>query len=837
MSLRTALPLLCLLLFLNPQPQVAQDQPAAPGPIVLRECLVLPRVGRSARSPVRIDPLEALIIQGTFKAPKAGDAINNYKGEPVAWEKATADDEGWISGDNYGGAYAFWSVECVEAGPAILNARGHTLVYANGELRYGDPYNTGYVKTPVMLRKGVNEFLFLIGRGRVKAQLEPVSESLVIGGDWTLPDFVVGQPSNQLLVGAVHMLNTSTRAVEVTPLVTATSPARLNEHYSYTASRIPPLAGRKVPFAVPVVEQVTGGEYKFQLELLVGGTGEAVAKSQFTITAVEPDRPRKVTFVSHIDGSVQYYGLRPAKPLSEGGDKPGIVLSLHGASVEAIGQARAYGSKSWCHIVAPTNRRPFGFDWEDWGRLDALEVLGHAKASLEHDPTKVWLTGHSMGGHGTWTVGAHFPDRFAAIAPSAGWESFWSYSGGGETYELKTPVTEILDRSANPSRTLLHKNNYRQQAIYILHGDADDNVPVSEARDMRAALKDFHTDLQYFEQPGANHWWDAGHDDGADCVDWQPIFDTFARRRLPHINEVQSVDFTTVCPEHSADCHWARIEMQQRQLAPSRVQLQLLPNKGVFEGNTENVARLSLQLAGVISQREAVTLKLDGGELQNVAWPTGGRLHLRKGAEGWEVIEESPRAHKGPHRGGWFKNAFNHEFLLVYGTQGSAAENAWSYQKARFDAEQWWVRGNGAVEIVADNEFDPKKYPDRGVVLYGNADSNGAFAALLNNVPVRVGNGAVSVGERKLEGADLAVLFTFPRLDSAVACVAVVGGTGLAGMRVTDRIGYFTSGASFPDLVVYGPEMLSEGAAGVRAAGFFGEDWTVDNGEFAWREK
>lgn len=836
MSLRSALPLLCLLLFLNPQPQVAQDQPAAPGPIVLRECLVLPRVGRGARSPVRIDPLEALMAKGTFKAPKAGDTVNNYKGEPVAWENATADDEGWIGGDNYGGAYAFWSFESPKAGAAILNARGHSLVYANGEPRYGDPYNTGYVQLPVMLKQGANEFLFLIGRGRIKAQLEPVSAPLMVGSDWTLPDFVTGMAGNQQLVGAVNVLNTTTQFMEVSPIVTATSPARPNEHYSYNATRIPPLTARKIPFAVPVIEQVSGDEYKYELSLTRGGISDPLATSQFSISAAAPDHARRVTFISDIDGSVQYYGLRPAKPVGEG-DKPGIVLSLHGASVEAIGQARAYSPKSWCHIVAATNRRPFGFDWEDWGRLDALEVLAHAKATLEHDPTKVWLTGHSMGGHGTWTVGGHFPDKFAAVAPSAGWESFWSYSGSGGNFQEKTAVTELLDRSANPSRTLLRKNNYRQQAVYILHGDADDNVPVSEARNMRDALKDFHTDLQYFEQPGANHWWDAGNDDGADCLDWQPIFDTFARRRLPRIYEVQSVDFTTVCPEHTADCHWARIEMQQVQLAPSRVQLKLLPNQGVFEGTTENIARLSLQLEGVITPREKITIKLDGAELSEIAWPESGRLHLRRGAKGWAVIEAPGAAMKGPQRYGWFKNAFRHHYVLVYGTQGSAAENAWSYQKARFDAEQWWVRGNGAVEIVADTEFDPRQFPDRGLIVYGNADSNAAYNLLLKDAPVQLGKGAVRIGERKLDGDDLTMLFSYPRPDSAVASVAVVGGTGIAGMRVADRIGYFSSGASFPDLIVYGSETLLSGEGGVRVAGYFGEDWSVDGGEFAWREK
>ncbi len=99
-----------------------------------------------------------------------------------------------------------------------------------------------------------------------------------------------------------------------------------------------------------------------------------------------PGQARKRTFRSTIDGSVQYYGLVPARP--EPGKnrrptktprRPGLVLTLHGAAVEAIGQAEAYAGKPGLHIVAPTNRRPYGFDWEDWGRLDAIEVLERAQ--------------------------------------------------------------------------------------------------------------------------------------------------------------------------------------------------------------------------------------------------------------------------------------------------------------------------------------------------------------------------------------------------------------------------------------------------------------------------
>src|SRR5690606_28501771 len=104
------------------------------------------------------------------------------------------------------------------------------------------------------------------------------------------------------------------------------------------------------------------------------------------------------TFISEIDGSVQYYAVAPQSASSA--EPPALFLSVHGAEVQAIGQARAYKPKDWGVLVAPTNRRPRGFNWEEWGMLDALEVLEIAKQKFKPDPKKIYLTGHSMGGHG-----------------------------------------------------------------------------------------------------------------------------------------------------------------------------------------------------------------------------------------------------------------------------------------------------------------------------------------------------------------------------------------------------------------------------------------------------
>jgi len=517
-------------------------------------------------------------------------------------------------------------------------------------------------------------------------------------------------------------------------------------------------------------------------------------------------------------------------PSQTKGPDQALFLSLHGASVEALGQAEAYSSKSWGNLVAATNRRPYGFDWEEVGRMDALEVLALAKQRFQPDTSRVYLTGHSMGGHGTWQIGAHYPNLFAAIAPSAGWISFQTYAGG-VTYTDPTPVEKMLLRAGSPSDTLGLKMNYASRGVFILHGDADDNVPVGQARQMREALAPFHRDLDWFEQNGAGHWWDASPEPGSDAVDFAPIFDFFSRHRIPKWDEVTSIDFTTCSPGISATLHWATIQQQEHPFEFSRVILQAFPRLGKISGTTSNVKALSLSIAPM-SSGQKLTLEIDGQTL-TPSLPTVNRVFLRKEGEKWAVVGSMNPAEKNPARYGGFKDIFRNRFVMVYGTKGSRSENDWAFNKARYDAESFWYRGNGSVEIVPDSSFDPAKFPDRNVILYGNGDTNSAFSALLDS-EVSLKRNAFTYGGRSLDDSmNAGVFFIRPRRDSDIGCVAVIGGTNLVGMRLTERAPFFSSGAAYPDLLVLGIESLSDGTKGVRQAGYFGNDWKVASGDWA----
>ena len=107
---------------------------------------------------------------------------------------------------------------------------------------------------------------------------------------------------------------------------------------------------------------------------------------------------------------------------------------------------------------------------------------------------------------------------------------------------------------------------------------------------------------------------------------------------------------------------------------------------------------------------------------------------------------------------------------------------------------------------------------------------------MLADSPVQVGRGLVQVGGRAMTGDDLSIMMVRPRPNSDVASVAVVAGTGMVGMRSVNFMPYFVSGVHYPDLMVFDSSLHLEGSKGVRLAGFFGLDWSVANGEFAWRE-
>lgn len=826
----------CSLLLMLCMTAIAEGGPVAPDTLVFRSALIIRAAPGFSDNIARIDPVEAAIVNGTWRAPAAGQTIQYNDTARGTWERVVADSAGWFEHPSLDGGYVYMSLDLAGDATMLLAAMGNSMAYVNGVPRAGNPYaykdtyeawepRFDYALLPVPLRKGINQFLFHCSRGRMKASLITRPPDVFINTkDMTVPDIVAGQP---LLAAPAAVVVVNASAVPLDGWFLDAARPGIVGRTSLLPS-IPPFSVRKVPFTLldPAPPDRGGAVFTLTLRDPAEHVRDAAG---FVLRVVGPHDARKVTFISAIDSSVQYYALLPA--LSDT-PSPALFLSLHGASVEAINQAQAYAPKQWGMIVAPTNRRPYGFNWEDWGRWDAMEVLALAKKRYAIDESRVYLTGHSMGGHGVYHVGSLFPDQFAAIGPSAGWLSFWTYRVR-EPIVHPSPMRQMLMRATLPSDTHTMAVNYARLGVYILHGSEDDNVPADQSRQMAKELAGFHRDVIYHEQQGAGHWWDLSDAPGADCVDWPPLFDFFARHARPTPARLRRVVFATPGPGVSASCDWVRIEEQVAQFQLSTADLRYDPGIPRIEGTTSNVRLLAIDTR----QWNAIgtfSATIDSQQIAGVRPDSAGRLWLRKVGAVWSAGTAPSPGEKNSRRAGTFKDLFRNRVQFVYGTAGSREENAWAYAKARFDAERFWYQGNGSMDVVADSSFSPQSDRERNVLLYGNASTNRAWVALLGDCPVQVARGSVSVGGKRFSGDDCACLVIRPRPGSATACVGAVAGTGPAGMRLTDRMPYLLPGVGYPDLIVGRTSMLTAGERGMMVAGFFGQDWSLESGEFVW---
>jgi predicted peptidase len=199
-----------------------------------------------------------------------------------------------------------------------------------------------------------------------------------------------------------------------------------------------------------------------------------------------------------------------------------VVLFLHGSGERGndgliqtdvgIGHAiRLKNSRFPFVVVMPQCREN-----KIWGEPDMqAQALGALDASIKEfhgDRNRVYLTGLSMGGFGTWEIAATHPGRFAALVPICSgvrplkdWPQLHIALASDAT--ISDPYAEIARRIGNTP-------------VWIFHGDADDTVPVTEARRMAEALKAANAKFKYTEYPGVGHnSWDQAYAE-PDLVPW-----------------------------------------------------------------------------------------------------------------------------------------------------------------------------------------------------------------------------------------------------------------------------------------------------------------------------
>jgi len=160
-----------------------------------------------------------------------------------------------------------------------------------------------------------------------------------------------------------------------------------------------------------------------------------------------------------------------------------LVIYLHGRggnvmTPEQPGQARNFSNddnyrKRPCVILVP--QCPEGKFWHGGQATTVLDIINDLVKHLPIDEDRIYLTGYSMGGYGTFTLLGMEPDLFAAGIPVA---------GGG-----------------NPSTA----DKFKKVAVWVFHGAKDKVVAVDQSRRMVEALEKASGNVKYTEDPEGNH--------------------------------------------------------------------------------------------------------------------------------------------------------------------------------------------------------------------------------------------------------------------------------------------------------------------------------------------
>jgi predicted esterase len=415
----------------------------------------------------------------------------------------------------------------------------------------------------------------------------------------------------------------------------------------------------------------------------------------------------RLAFRSALDGSVQPYSLRVPEDVPE--DAPGgpaagkekkrpLLVMLHGKGGDDAGAIAPFADARDREflVLAPFGRGDFGY--ANSGEADVLEAMAEVMSRFRVDSDRVYVAGSSMGGFGALRLAQLYADRFAAVASFAGW----------------------------PGAGLL--GNLHSLPVLLVHGDADDNVPVQASRNAAAVLKDSGSPVRIDILPGVGHsafeaWAVGGGDRLLDYL--RP----FKRDPWP-----ARISLSVSRPRYGKH-YWAEAIGMEAGV------------RGSIDASVDDERHVSVETSGInsfaldlrhprLASVGRIVVWLDG---RTIAVDAGGeRVGFRKDGGGSFVRSPVPdRA--AINEGGGLLDLFVRPLYVVYGSGGGKANADLRRTAERFadlGADERVAAGarSGKTRVVSDREYDAMA-PDGALarasaVFIGNAAQNSSLKAL-----------------------------------------------------------------------------------------------------------
>jgi predicted peptidase len=174
---------------------------------------------------------------------------------------------------------------------------------------------------------------------------------------------------------------------------------------------------------------------------------------------------------------------------------------MGGPSLGSVIQLYASKEPVYSQFLAVFPQEPAPEIWFGEGAEQALKALDQTVAEFKADPTRLYVTGLSMGGYGSWYLAAKYPNKFAAVAPLAGGVLVPDWFDQAFPSPMLTAYkTQPLYAYAAVAKAV------GSTPIWVFHGAKDDVVPATESQQMVAALKAIGRPAKYTEYATEGHF-------------------------------------------------------------------------------------------------------------------------------------------------------------------------------------------------------------------------------------------------------------------------------------------------------------------------------------------
>ncbi|HXX65496.1 MAG TPA: prolyl oligopeptidase family serine peptidase, partial [Bacteroidota bacterium] len=451
---------------------------------------------------------------------------------------------------------------------------------------------------------------------------------------------------------------------------------------------------------------------------------------------------------------IQIHGYNPANP---------VYVRWWSADQRHMGSDAEFSDHQGVIYVEPHGRG--NTYYTGMGDSDIMHVIAEAKRLFNIDEDRIYLTGDSMGGWGTWNVATRHPDVFAAIAPVFGGSDYHSQMPEEDLAKL-SPVERFLNEKGSSwalADALLNV------PIFVHHGDVDQAVSVDYSRWGVRLLQRWGYDIRYHEYPGRSHEALASQN-GLMNVNW---FLQHRRNSDPRHVRIRSAEL------RHASAYWVHALQAASPLEFMVVDAQII-DRNVIRLDSDNILEIELSPSSVLVDPEKPITVVWNGDARERTFEAG-KLRLT-------APEYMPASiHKDGALPGTMTDFTVTPFAVVIGTVSrDTAMRSLCREKANAFIAAWETWQHHRPRVFEDTTISEEEMAEYSLLLVGGADENRVSSKLADRIPLRISDGQIEIDGKTFHAKDAALQMLYPNPLNGKRYLLVMSATSPEGMYFND---------------------------------------------------